>query len=188
MLADNAELMRHKKQQHWKENKCPYFHAVGRGCRFPDHICFNIHWPQEEQRGRGQNQRAGGQVQRSGTQEQGAGSQMQGAGDQASWADVTRGQRVRGQGHNARENIDCWDGAQCSYFRQGDCRYRHHHQTNQTTQNQSSQSRQISESVNDTSAFNMQEMKATLDNLVKVVINVKSLADFPPVKTTPETK
>ena len=107
MLADNAELMRHKKQQHWKENKCPYFHAVGRGCRFPDHICFNIHWPQEEQRGRGQNQRAGGQVQRSGTQEQGAGSQMQGAGDQASWADVTRGQRVRGQGHNARENIDC---------------------------------------------------------------------------------
>ena len=159
MLANITELMSHKKQKHWKEKKCPYFHAVGRGCRFPDYICFNIHWPQEQQRGRGQMQRAGaqelgtdsqmqwaggqvqgagGQMQGAGGKVQGAGGQLQGAGGQTSWAGVTRG-----QGHNAREKIDCREGDQCSYFRQGDCRYRHN-QTNQTFQ--SSQSRQTRES------------------------------------------
>ena len=136
----------------------------------------------------GQVQGAGGQVQGAGGHVQGAGGQRQGTGGHASWAGVTRGQRVRNLGQNARENIDCRDGDQCSYFRQGECRYRHNNQSNQTLQNQSSQSRQISESVRDTSAFNMQEMKATLDNLVKVVIDLKSLADFPPVKTTTQTQ
>ena len=34
------------------------------------------------------------------------------------------------------------------------------------------------------SSFNMHEMKLTLDNLVKVVYNLKSLTDFPEVNQT----
>ena len=57
MLASRDALRSHKKANHWKENKCQYFHTVGKGCRFPDYICFNVYWPQEQQ------QRIEGQVQ-----------------------------------------------------------------------------------------------------------------------------
>ena len=50
MLTSRDALMKHKKEHHWKENKCHYFHSVGNGCRFPDNVCFNVHWPQEQQR------------------------------------------------------------------------------------------------------------------------------------------
>ena len=101
---------------------------------------------------------------------------------------MTRGQG-QGQEHDARANIDCRDGIQCRYHREGGCRYRHNNNhTNQTNQNnQNNQTNQINQTnqtvnqTNTTDSFNMHEMKLTLDNLVKVVFNLKSLTDFPKV-------
>ena len=130
---------------------------------------------------RGQVQGAGGQVQGAGGQFQGpmgkvqaAGGQDQGAGFRLSWAGVTRGQS---QGYDARKNIDCRDGNQCRYNQQGGCRYGH-----KSTNNLNSHSLQSNEPLTSKSTFDMQEMKLILDNLAKVVYNLKSLGDFPRVQ------
>ena len=47
MLETKDELMKHNREEHWKQKHCPYFHGEGRQCRFPDRICLNIHWPEE---------------------------------------------------------------------------------------------------------------------------------------------
>ena len=247
MLESRDALMIHKRTQHWKEKKCAYFHGRGAGCRFPDHLCFNIHRMEEQQQFRGpaqgavgqvqgaggqiqgtggQGQGAGGQVQGAGGQGQGAGGQGQGAGGQGqgaggqgqgaagqgqgaggqgqgaggqrhgagglvpgaggqghragvrySWAGVARGQS---QGYDARRFIDCRDELQCRYYQQGGCRYRH--TSTKNTDYQNVHSLQINENTHSESSFNMQEMKLTLENLTKVVYNLKSLADFPRVQ------
>ena len=153
MLESKESLMKHKREQHWKEKKCAFFHGVGNGCRFPGNICFNIH-RMEEQEFRGQAQGAGGQVKRAGGQVQeagglvlGAGSQVHGAGGLAQWASgqanssrswvgVASGQGVQGQRQDARKNIDCRD------YSQGDCRYRHNNKSTQNGQYQQTQAGQ----------------------------------------------
>ena len=209
MLHSRDELMRHKKMQHWKQKFCTYYHGTGRGCRFPDRVCFNIHRPEEQQpqsqlqeaprqefsrqeqedvswvrlaRGQGQVQEVRSQEQE--VRRQGQDGQVFFRDQEASWARMAGGQgQVQGpwgQGQDVRANIDCRDGTNCVHLREGNCRYRHqilnqrnqafNYQINQTSENQSSES-----------MFNMQEMKATLDNLVRVVYNLKSLKDFPNV-------
>ena len=195
MVENKDSLMKHKREQHWKEKMCAYFHGSGNGCRFPGNICFNIHRIEEQQGFRGQVQGAGGKAQGAGGQAQGAGGQgqVQGAGGQVpspwgqrntnghrSWAGVTSGQGVRSQSHDARKNIDCRDGNHCRYFSQGECRYIHIQNSNQNSQSHNPQSNQ-SESPTNESSFNMEEMKLTIENLAKVVYNLKSMADFPRV-------
>ena len=190
MFTSRDEMMTHKKKQHWKQKRCNYYWSLGSGCRFPDRVCYNIHGQEEFQ----------GQVRS--RQE----VRRQETGGQVSWAGVARGQVTRqGWSHNARDNIDCRDGSQCRYNWKGSCRYRHNNQqnnqtnsqTNNQTNNQNnnqinSQNKnqtninQNNRSETDDSSFNMQEMKITLDNLVKVVYNLKSLADF--LKVNPENK
>ena len=151
MLDSKESLMKHKREQHWKEKKCAFFHGVGNGCRFPGNICFNIH-RMEEQEFRRQPQGAGGQGQGAGGQGQGAGGQGQGAGGQGqgaggrgqqasgqannsvhhSWAGVARGHGVWGQDQDGRKNIDCRDGNHCRYYSQGECRYRHNNKSTKT--------------------------------------------------------
>ena len=100
MLDSKNSLMKHKKEKHWKERKCAFFHGVGNGCRFPGNICFNIHM-MEEQQFRGQVQGAGGQGQGARGQGQAAGGSGRQASGQAnnshSWAGVAsgRGSEVR---------------------------------------------------------------------------------------------
>ena len=50
---------------------------------------------------------------------------------------------------------------------------------NQTTTQTNNQTKNLVEESS--SSFNMQEMKLTLENLVKAVYNLKSLSDFPKV-------
>ena len=114
------------------------------------------------------------------------------AGDRAAVArgPAPWGQGLQGQAIDVRARIECRDGSRCHYFSQGDCRYKHTDQPNQnqvnlpnqkqTTQNQHFPS-QIIKNQTSESAFNMQEMKLTIDNLVKAVYNLKSLSDFPKV-------
>ena len=236
MLPTREELIRHKKLQHWKHKFCTYFHGTGRGCRFPDRVCINIHRPEEQQgqpgvylqefrsqsqeaarqHFRGQEQVAPSQDVRSGVQE----GHSQGVRDQeVSWARVAGGhEQVQGawgqdQGQDVRYTINCRDGSNCNYYFQGNCRYKHfnpnqynqsqnHHNQSQNQYNQSqnhhnqsqnhlnqsqNQYNQDQNQTNQTqetesnSNFNMQEMKLTLENLVKVVYNLKSISDFPKV-------
>ena len=240
MFSTRDELMSHRKVQHWKTKLCPYYHGTGRGCRFPDRVCLNIHRFEEQQQSLRQGQGALGQEVRTQVQEASslqevswarvAGGQVQfqgaGRGDlNQGWGGQGRGGQGRGgqdqgghdQGGQAtRLNIDCRDGLACHYYNRGICRYRHfqnqnshnHNQANQGP-NQTNQSpNQPNQGLNQTdqcpnqpnqgpnqtnqspnqsdSSFNMQEMKATLDNLVKVVYNLKSRSDFPNVgQSTP---
>ena len=191
--------MKHKREQHWKQKRCPYWHGNGRGCRFPDSVCFNFHGREDQQQGRGA-PRQEIQRQEPGRQEQNFRSQGQETGGQGSWgriswAERAGGQREESQVLDARSRIDCRDGTSCRYFRQGECRYRHSTQTSRGQNRQSSQgqvsegrtsSKNSTENEEEESSFNMHEMKLTLDNLVKVVYNLKSLADFP--KIIQETK
>ena len=177
MVKSKDDLMKHKKEKHWKEKPCSYYQSWW-GCRYPDRVCFNYH-NLEEQQGPGGHRSQGQEVR---GQEQYFRHQQQGAGGtgRVSWAGVTRGQGGQGMGqeHDARANTDCRDGLHCRYHREGECRYRHVNiQTNQT-ENQTSPTNTTD---SDESSFNMQEMKLTLDNLVKVVYNLKSLTDFPEV-------
>ena len=198
MLQSREALMKHKKDKHWKEKKCAYYHGIGQDCRFPDHIGFNIHRMEEQQEFRGQVQGAGGQVQGAGGRVQGSGGQMQGAGGRVqgpigqmqgpSWAGVAGGQGVRGQRQDARKNIDCRDGIHCRYYSQGECRYRHNYSTTQNSQYNNSQSSHDSENKTNESSFNMEEMKLTIENLAKVVYNLKSMADFPRVNQSETTQ
>ena len=192
MVKTKNDLMKHKKEQHWKQKPCSYYQSWW-GCRFPDRVCFNYHRLEEQQQGpdahRSQEQEVRGQEQRQQQEVRGQEQrQQQGAGGngRVSWAGVTRGQREQGQGQeiDARANIDCRDGIQCRYNREGGCRYRHNNnQTNQYEQ----QTNTTNTTNSDESSFNMQEMKLTLDNLVKVVYNLKSLADFPKVSQQTKT-
>ena len=34
-VSNREDLMKHKKDKHWKQKPCPYWHRNGRGCRFP---------------------------------------------------------------------------------------------------------------------------------------------------------
>ena len=226
MLPSREDLMKHKKQHHWKTRLCKFYHGTGRGCRFPDRVCFNIHRIEEQQQGlvqgpdvliRGQGIRRQEQEIRRQEQEiRGQGQEASwGQGQEVSWGQgqgreslhrqdlgqgqgVVRGQEVSwarvaggqgqvegawGQTYDARSSIDCRDGTNCQYFNQGTCRYRHQNIRNQTHRNQtiSNQRSQNSEDEPTESSFNMQEMKATLDNLVKIVYDLKSLKDFPKV-------
>ena len=166
--------MKHKGDNHWKQKKCTYYWGVGAGCRFPDYKCINIH-RMEEQQGTGvrrQGVRAGGWGPSWGMEAGGQGQNR----SQLSWAGV-----ARGQGSDARKNIDCRDGSQCQYHSQGSCRYRHSQLTNRIIQTNSRELNQAHASNDGESSFNMQEMKLTIDNLVKAVYNLKSLSDFPKV-------
>ena len=183
MLETKDELMKHKREQHWKQKNCPYFHGEGRRCRFPNKLCFNIH-RQEEQGAQGQTQGARGLSQGARGHSQGARGHGQGTRGQQSWATVAGGQGEEGRIYNARKSIECRDGNFCSYFSQGECRYQHSNQTNQTLQTKPAQQNPVSEYQGSEASFNMQEMKLTLENLVKVLYNLKYLADFPPAKQT----
>ena len=96
LVQTRDALMRHKKVQHWKQKLCPYYHGTGRGCRFPDRLCFNIHRLDEQHQGRvvqeGHRQEVRSNIQE--VQEQGAGDQGR---QEISWARVAGGQRP-GQG------------------------------------------------------------------------------------------
>ena len=136
MLPSREDLMKHKKDHHWKQKLCPYYHGVGRGCRFPDRVCFNVHML-EEQRGQGaprqeaRSQEQEQEVRSQGQRVQGAGGQEENRGSGVSWARVAGGPRAwgqevrQGQAYDARPSIDCRDGTFCSYYSQGNCRYRH---------------------------------------------------------------
>ena len=262
MFTTKDELMSHRKVQHWKTKLCPYYHGTGRGCRFPDRVCLNIHRFEEQQQNQGDRRQVQG-ASSSSLQDIRSQEQMTGdrTGQEASWARVAGGQGwfqgagqgvsghgnhgqrghgqvgqdqgVQGQGsqgqgvqghgvqgqvqttrpYDARVNIDCRDGLACRYYNQGICRYRHiqnqtnqnHNQTNQnhnqinqnnnqTNQNNyqtnqiHNQAKQPQENHTNETSFNMQEMKATLDNLVKVVYNLKSLSDFPKVGQSTSTQ
>ena len=129
-------------------------------------------------------QGCGGQMQGAGGRVQGPIGQMQGP----SWAGVAGGQGVRGQRQDARKNIDCRDGSHCRYYSQGECRYRHNYSTTQNSQYNNSQSSHDSENKTNESSFNMEEMKLTIENLAKVVYNLKSMADFPRVNQSETTQ
>ena len=42
-LATKWELTVHRKQHHFKERLCKFYHGNGSPCRFPDNICIDIH-------------------------------------------------------------------------------------------------------------------------------------------------
>ena len=180
MVQSKDDLMKHKKNQHWKQKPCSYFHGAGSGCRFPDQVCFNIHMMHQHE---GQGQMAGAGLQ----------SERLSSWAAAARRPSTRGQGAQGQGSDARARIECRDGSFCRYFRQGDCRYKHTYPSNQNQVNTTNQTHQNETNLNQTSSiktsenkssetsFNMQEMKLTIDNLVKAVYNLKSLSDFPKV-------
>ena len=198
MLPSREDLMRHKKQNHWKQKLCPYYHGVGRGCRYPDRVCFNVHRLEEQHDESAPRQ----EVRSQGQGLQGAGGQDENRGSGLSWARVAGGQRAwgqevrQGQVYDARASIDCRDGNHCRYYSQGNCRYRHQSIQNQPQQIQSQQmqhqptqsSNPNNQTIANDSSFNMQEMKLTLDNLVKAVYNLKSIADFPKVNQNQPTQ
>ena len=42
-LSSRRDLTEHRKNQHFKERLCRFYHGNGFPCRFPDNICIDIH-------------------------------------------------------------------------------------------------------------------------------------------------
>ena len=42
-VSSRRDLTEHRKEQHYKQKLCRFYHSYGYGCRFPDTVCVDIH-------------------------------------------------------------------------------------------------------------------------------------------------
>ena len=150
--------MRHKKEHHYKQKLCRFFHGVGRGCRFPASVCINIHGREDQWN-----------------------QQPQIASESRSKITCNNGTEC-----TYFRQGECWYSHGLSQINQANPNHQNIAQTNNSKTKPNQTPNQSNAPNNNT--FNMDELKLTLESLVNVVNNqilpnMKSMKDFPPIIT-----
>ena len=156
-VSSRRELTNHRKNQHFKEKWCRFYHGNGAPCRFPDSECIDIHGSRQH-------------PQQSQPQEQ----QHHQPQDQQPQHQQPQRRSVIQQNSQYRKTIPCRDGSKCGWANsQEGCRYLHSHDnTPATTAVNNDQLKELTNLIQ--AGLNIRENQQT-----RPVPDINSLTDFP---------
>ena len=161
-FTNKHELINHKKQLHFKLKLCPHYHGSGRGCRFPDNVCYNIHKAEESQQ-QGQEQRG----QTSVSADSARANIPCRDGEECVYYQQGSCRYKHSDASNQQQNPSVWGNNQQPNNNPNELPINPQSTNNQPTHNQQN-------------IFNMNQIRQTLQTLVNQLIpSVNSLQDFP---------